>query len=329
VSDALAAVVTDNGGVVRPNSLVTKIVVENNLATQVRTADGACYDTSYVVSNANAPDTILKLVGADKFPADYVAKVNSMTVGLSAFVIYLGVDHDYRDVFGTTHEIMVADSYDVHAGFQAVLDCKPEETPISVANYTVVDPTVAPAGKNVIVITSQLGYECNNQWRWTSSHADYKALKEQIARLYIQRAETLLPGLSQHVEVMEVATPLTIKGYTLNPSGTIFGWDNTLDQAAQNRMAQQTPVPNLYLAGAWTFPGGGQSAVIVSGTLAANAIIKASQPRTAPTPRTPGSCGTPPGRRRRRCAGRARGRRTCRGSCATCPETARTPRCAS
>lgn len=276
VSDGLAAIVTEHGGVVRPNSLVTRIVVENNQATQVQTADGACYDTSYVVSNANAPDTVLKLVGAEKFPADYVERVNAMTVGLSAVVVYLGVDHDYRDVFGTTHEIMVSDSYDVHAGFQAVTDCRPEATPIAVANYTVLDPTNAPAGKNVIAITSQLGYECNSQWQWNSSHAAYKAYKEQVAQGYIQRAEALLPGLAQHIEVMEVATPLTIKGYTLNPAGTIFGWDNTLEQAAQNRLAQQTPVPNLYLAGAWTFPGGGQSAVLVSGALAANAIIAAS-----------------------------------------------------
>jgi all-trans-retinol 13,14-reductase len=36
----------------------------------------------------------------------------------------------------------------------------------------------------------------------------------------------------------------------------------------------KTPIKNLYLAGAWTFPGGGQSAVITSGIMAAKTILK-------------------------------------------------------
>jgi hypothetical protein len=43
------------------------------------------------------------------------------------------------------------------------------------------------------------------------------------------------------IEVMEVATPLTIKGYTLNPKGTIFGWDLPT-QSTMNRLSQQTPI---------------------------------------------------------------------------------------
>jgi len=39
------------------------------------------------------------------------------------------------------------------------------------------------------------------------------------------------------------------------------------------RLPNKTPIPNLYLAGAWTFPGGGQSAVIASGTIAGKMIL--------------------------------------------------------
>ncbi len=62
--------------------------------------------------------------------------------------------------------------------------------------------------------------------------------------------------------------------YTLNPGGSIFGWDNTLDQALLKRLPQKTPIKNLYLSGAWTFPGGGQSAVLISGEMVGREILK-------------------------------------------------------
>jgi phytoene desaturase len=276
VSNALAAVIQENSGVVRTNSQVSKIVVENGLATQVQTVDGACYNTSYVVSNANALDTVLSMVGADKFPADYVTKLNQMTIGLSVFVIFMGVDHDYTDAFGGSHEMMINTGYDLDAAFDAVRACSINDTEFSLTNYSVVDPGVAPAGKNVITLTSQLDFDCFNKWDWDTSHATYKARKEAVAEQYLARAEAILPGLRGHIEVMEIATPQTVKGYTFNPKGTIFGWDNVLSQSTNNRLGQQTPVTNLYLAGAWTFPGGGQSAVVMSGASAGQAIVKAA-----------------------------------------------------
>jgi len=281
VSDAMAAVVREAGGLVRTNSLVTRIVVEGGRATQVRTADGACFDASYVVSNANALDTVNKLVGREHFPADWLAKMDAMTVGLSAYVVNLGVSHDYRALFGASHEIMVNDSYDTNQPFEALAACDPEKTAFAIANYTVLDPADAPAGKNVIEITTQFAYECNDAWKFDQSHEAYRKYKDDLAAVMIRRAERILPGLSTHVEVMEVATPRTIQGFTANPKGTIFGWDNTPQQSTQNRLQSKTPVPNLYLAGAWTFPGGGQSAVMIGGAMAAQAILadmKATQP---------------------------------------------------
>ena len=69
---------------------------------------------------------------------------------------------------------------------------------------------------------------------------------------------------------------MTLKGFTGNPRGTIFGWDSTIAQSMQKRLKQKTPIDNLYLAGAWTLPGPGQSAVIMSGRDAARAILKDS-----------------------------------------------------
>ncbi len=52
-----------------------------------------------------------------------------------------------------------------------------------------------------------------------------------------------------------------------------MGWSNTVDQIMLYRLPQETPIENLVLSGAWTFPGSGQSAVLMSGMSAAEIIL--------------------------------------------------------
>jgi len=273
VSNALAEVIQENGGEIKLNTLVTKIVIEGRKAVAVQTKDGSEYRCRFVVSNANAPDTFFKLIGKEYLPADYVQKLESLKIGLSAFQVFIGVDHDYRDLFPKSHDLMLNVTYDQAENFGYYDRGEPEKAPFAIVNYSVVDPTAAPAGKNVICLTSIMPYDWQDGWHEKESYAQYKALKEEVAWALIRRAEAFLPDLSSHIEVMEVGSPRTMEHYTLNPKGTIFGWDNTPEQSMMNRLPQETPIENLYLAGAWTFPGGGQSAVLSSGLMAAQKIL--------------------------------------------------------
>jgi prolycopene isomerase len=274
LTQAMAEVVEENGGQVRLGAKATKIDVADNVASVVHTQRDACFSGRYIVSNANAPDTLLNMVGADKLPADYVQRLNEMTIGLSTFEVYLGVDADLTAAFSGSHEIMVSETFDTDENMGWVRDGNADMAPFAICNYSVVDPTAAPAGKNVIGITSQLPYEYQNTWRWNESYDSYIDLKTEIGWKYIERAEQYVPGLTDHIEVMEVQTPVTVQGYTLNPRGTIFGWDHTVDQTFAGRLANQTPIDNLLLVGAWTNPGAGQSAVIIGGTMVAEKILK-------------------------------------------------------
>jgi prolycopene isomerase len=273
VSEALAAVIEGHGGTIRLNTPATRIVVEEGRAVEVRTAEDACYRPGWVVSNANAPATV-DLVGRDNLPSDYLAKVDAMRVGRPIVVVYLGVDHDYTPEFQGTHEWMIQDGYDTAALYEQLKGCEPGHSLLLVANYSVVDPTAAPAGKNVISITSTMDDACHGDWQWGDPEA-YKEQKQAVAAAFIAHLEPYLPGLRQHLEVMEVAAPQTLRGFTGNPRGTIYGWSHTPEQSTVRRLPQETPVENLLLAGMWTFPGAGQAAVLQSGETAAELILAA------------------------------------------------------
>jgi len=123
-------------------------------------------------------------------------------------------------------------------------------------------------------------YDWKNGWYENESYEKYEALKKHVAGILIKRAEKLLPGLGSHVEVLEVGSPRTMEHYTLNPRGAVYVWPPDMKHSGPGRLAQETPIPNIFLAGVWTRSGHGQLSALSSGKRAAEKILKLDQKTT-------------------------------------------------
>ncbi len=275
VADAFADMVVEEGGRVELNTLATKIVVEDNTATEVWTNHGGRYKARHIVSGANAIDTFYKLVGRQYLPEKLTKALDTLEPAQSSVNVYLGVDKDFTGMFPVgSHEISINPSYSPTDHYEAVKNCRPELMRFAIANYSVIDPGAAPAGKNAISICGQLDYACNNYWQKNVSYENYVQYKNEIAQFLIGVTERALPGLSDHIEVMEVCSPHTIEGYTLSTRGTILGYGFGFDEL-YNELRDYgigTPIDNLYLTGQFS-GGGGQPLVILGGMLTASSII--------------------------------------------------------
>jgi all-trans-retinol 13,14-reductase len=108
------------------------------------------------------------------------------------------------------------------------------------------------------------------------SREKYKKKKNEVIEIFIKRIEKLMPDIRKHIELTELATPRTMKRYTSNPEGAIYGFSNINSQSGINRFTNITPVKGLYLAGAYTYPGPGFFSCILSGTNAAKLVLKES-----------------------------------------------------
>ncbi len=272
VSNALAEVIKENGGDIELSTRATKITVRDGRAVSVGTEDGREFACRYVVSNANAPDTLFRMVGREHLPADYLERVDALEIGTSICVVYMGVDHDYSKEFAGAHSISVDEVYDKGEAFRFSRQGLVDRIGYVLVNYSLADPQVAPPGKNVISITTYLPYDWKDGWYEAESYEKYRALKEDVAWTLIRRAERVLPELGSHIEVLEVGSPRTMEHFTLNPGGAIYGWAVTPDMR-KNGLPLETPVPNLFLAGAWT-NAAGQNGVMRSGLQAALKIIE-------------------------------------------------------
>jgi all-trans-retinol 13,14-reductase len=270
ISDALAAFIAAHGGKLLLNTRVEKVLTRDGAAYGVKTADGQEYLGRVVVANSNPYDLFHSMVDDPGPVKEYCARMERWNAGLSTFQVFLGLKKDLvRELKIEDTEIFCEPSYDPEAGYRAALDSDFANSGMGITLYDNLFPGYSPKGKNTVTIIALCGYD---HWKpyeaayLRGDKAAYRAEKERLAAILIRRAEKiLLPGLTAAIQVKEIGTPLTNVRYTANYRGAIYGWDQTLDNSGMRRAGYATPVKNLYLSSAWTQPGGGYSAVLMSG----------------------------------------------------------------
>jgi prolycopene isomerase len=129
---------------------------------------------------------------------------------------------------------------------------------------SLLDPGLAPAGQNLLILTSLVDARAAASWR------DAKASTQDAL---LRRAEQRLPGLAGSLQFAEGASPRSFERYTRNERGALYGFDVTPLQVGPGRLDNQTPIPGLLLAGHWTRPGGGVVGVVRSGLRAARLAL--------------------------------------------------------
>jgi all-trans-retinol 13,14-reductase len=279
ISDALTAFITERGGQVRLRTSVAEILVKDHAAYGVKTASGETIKARAVVSNANPQDTFRKMMRPERFLADYLEKLDSYSVSLSCFQVFLGLNKNLVDEVGLEDtEIFYYPGYDFDAGYEAMLRGDVEKGGYCLTLYDNLDSGYSPAGKNTLNILTLQGYDPWQEYEkdyFKGNKRAYLGKKKAMAdALVAQTEKRFLPGLSKAIEVIEVGTPLTNVRYTRNYRGAIYGWDQTLNNSGRERVGHKTPIKNLYLAGAWSTPGHGYGAVIPSGLMCFGEIMK-------------------------------------------------------
>ncbi len=275
MSWALARTVRNAGGQLHYRQTVTNIAMHDGLAATIETDKGLQIEADVVISNANPPDTLLNLVGREHLPDPYAQELESLQPALSSLVVFLGLDRDLLAEGWNHHEYMLCPGYDPDTAYQAVLNGDYQHTDMSITYYNPHYPTCAPKGGSVVTLYSLAAWDYANQWGTEGDQTSYQKnaryleLKQQVFDALLTRAETLLPNLRSTILYQEVASPMTNMRYSLNRGGSFSGAEQTVDNTFDNRLTAHTPIPNLFLTGAWV-SAGSISSVLVSGRDTAN-----------------------------------------------------------
>lgn len=200
------------GGTVHYKCPVAEIIVEDDEAVGIVTADGTEHRADVVVSNADGHSTIFNMLKGryvnERIKAYYATPVErqDMTVHIS-----FGVN---RDLSREPHSLFLFLDEPL-----TVMDAEIDRLSIELSSH---DTSMAPAGKGVIKVMLNSSYAF---WKELYATYDrYEAEKLRLADTVANALEHRFPGFSEQVEVVDVATPMTFERYT----GTWHGFQSWL-----------------------------------------------------------------------------------------------------
>jgi prolycopene isomerase len=270
LSDAYAERIQELGGVIKTDTRVTKITIEDGIATGIVTENGETFSARYIVANMDPYQLTYKLIGREHFPSDYLEKLENLKPANSLFGVYLGLNIDLKKFGYHDTEIFYNTSKDSSVVYNNMMkgDLANGVVAITIySNYN--DPIYAPPGKSVVVLNA---YSSIDVWPEYQSKAYYE-MKEQKENELIALASKVIPELenSDVIEVREGFTPYTIKRYTMNKGGIVYGFYLSTDQ--WEKIPNHTPISNVFIASNWTQAWHGVGSSQVNGWRAARLIM--------------------------------------------------------
>lgn len=228
-----------------------------------------------VVAACDVETLYEKLLPAGSLPARMLKAQRKADIYYSSFCVYLGLDCSPA-ALGLDEEVMHLTRDEVPRAEQSGGD--PRKTALTIVAPSVRDPTLAPPGKGTLTIHCPAYMHNHGTWQAGAGRergAAYDAFKKQFADILIDRVEQrLAPGLRQHIEVLESATPLTYWRYTGNKDGSVMGTRPTGNNIRARVGRYRLPIKGLFLGGQWAEYGGGVPLAAKAGANAALLILK-------------------------------------------------------
>ena len=282
VTQAMAKFLESRKGEILTSADVHRVVVRNGEARGVVLKDGREFTANTVLSNADPKRTFLQMFDELDLPESLVndvkkmrfqsgaVKLNIAAKALPDFYAYPGREPGPQHR-GTIH-ISPSMAYIEKAYEQAKWGVPSSEPFIEMGVPSVVDPTIAPAGKHYI--------SCFVQYA-PYTRADGRPWDQTTEREFVGAiAGAIRPFCSNWDDVVEdyqILTPPKIEERFGLTGGNIFQGELTPDQSYHMRpipscARYSTPITGFYLCGAGGHPGGGVFGA--PGYLAAKAVLR-------------------------------------------------------
>ncbi|MFI4988783.1 MAG: phytoene desaturase family protein [Alphaproteobacteria bacterium] len=280
ITQAMAASGKRFGLEVLTDAAVAEVVIANGRANGVRTADGRSFSAKAVVSNANCKTLFLKLVAEAALPGDFVEEIRRFRTFSTAFKMNIAAEAPprYRSFdaakTGFSYPTYVHIAPDIEYLERAYDDAKygwysakPFITPVV---PTIVDDSLAPAGKHVVNLFG-------GHAPYTLRNAEWRHERDNFVKNALGVMDEFAPGFSSRIIDMQVLLPPDLEEIVDLPQGHIFHGELSPDQLFFQRPVPhyadyRTPVAALYQCGSSCHPGGGVSGI--PGYNAAREILK-------------------------------------------------------
>ncbi len=268
-TSALDLRIRELGGKILYNTRVEKILVKDGKVKGIETSKGDKINTNHVIANISPTLVYNNLIyPKSEVPEIAYKDVNARIHGLSAFVVYLGLNASPEELGFNEYSYFIMETANTGKIYESWSKLK---APLGQATVclNVANPECSPPGTSILYITTlfrpEVWYEVKQE--------DYVEIKNKIATELIDQFERATNiKINDHIEEIEVATPITFARYTRTYNGVIYGyelesWDSLLPRFMM--MNEDNYINGLEFCGGFWRNAHGYSSSLASGNLAA------------------------------------------------------------
>jgi prolycopene isomerase len=241
-----ARLAESRGAEVRVGSGVKRIVLRDGRVAGVELADGSLIPATIVISTSSVRTTVLRLVGEEHFPADYVSAARAIQGSQIAVQAKIGLSKRLVDAgcliggAGEGTDVLRVSTAELRAMFDTMAAGRiPPLIPFYCPVPTNFDPTLAPPGCQLLTAcavapTTDVALE-------DPGPAWEEALVRTLRRV--------VPGLDEHALFIDTFGVDFIERWIGKDFGPAVSTGQTPDQVGKLRPRVHTPIRGLYLAG--------------------------------------------------------------------------------
>ncbi|RPH50486.1 MAG: NAD(P)/FAD-dependent oxidoreductase [Desulfobacteraceae bacterium] len=257
------------------NSSVKNVLLKNKTAAGVSLSDGRFINSRYIIAACDVENLYERMLPEGAVHSKMIRRLREADLYCSSVTIFIGLDCD-ASALGLYGELLYLTADNIprkdHAGGD------PYKNSLVIQSPSARDKTLAPEGKSTMTIHCSARIDYGDFWKTDKNMERGKAygeFKRKYADILIERVEKSFGiNIKKHIEVIEIATPVTYWRYTGNRNGSAMGASPT-DKNIRNRLAHyKTPVKNLFLGGHWAEYGGGMPMAVKAASNASLMILE-------------------------------------------------------
>ncbi|MFA6448339.1 MAG: NAD(P)/FAD-dependent oxidoreductase [bacterium] len=274
LASAMEARILELGGQVEYNTRVEKIIVENNQVAGVETASGDVIKTQHVICNASPTLAYNKLISPiSAVPPAAYKNVNARKHGGAGFVVYLGLNAPMEEIGIRDYGLFISKNMDTDDIYFSMGKAALNNMQATICLNNAI-PYCSPPGTSIISMTTLYKSEA---WH-TLTPGDYFKLKNKIASDMIDQFEKAThTRIRDHIEEIEVATPVTFARYTGTHGGGVYGyepepWDSVIPRILSQK--DECYIKGLMFTGGYSQMCHGYSSALMSGQATAGAALR-------------------------------------------------------
>jgi all-trans-retinol 13,14-reductase len=249
IGKLMAKNIRAQGGEIRRNAEVKKILVQNGKVSAVQLADGSTVQGKLFISNMH-PVKTLDILDTDIIKTAYKSRIKNLENSIGGFVINI--------VFKKDSFKYLKNNYYWHKDGHIwnMAEHTEQNWPLCYAIFCSASSKQEEYAESMTIL-AYMKYDEVKQWANsfnTVSTEDergktYDDFKQQKAEKLIELVQLKFPNLKDCIKSYYTATPLSYRDYIGNDDGSMYGIVKDYSNPLKTFISPRTKLPNLYLTG--------------------------------------------------------------------------------